>query len=100
MDAINQQLDHIVVNPDEEKFLDNDLDVALEIADNIDNLECTATGFGTSLRVHSILVTKRKQSETVRDEEHVSNPPTKRKWRRSLPPEIVKTAIPDYFHGF
>ena len=39
--------------------------VALMVADNIDNLECTLSGSGTSHRVNSILVTEQKERERV-----------------------------------
>ena len=40
--------------------------VALMVADNIDNLECTLSGSGTSHRVNSILVTEQKDRERER----------------------------------
>ena len=52
------------------------------IADNIDNLENTDTGFGSTHRVNSILVTRdfpKEQSDPI------LSPPIKRKCRRSLP---------------
>ena len=97
LDVINQHVDHKVVIPEEENLLKEELDMALMVADNIDNLENTATGFGTSHRVNSILVTKR--SRCVDQDEQNNFPPTKRKCRRSLPAEKVNFDVPEYFHG-
>ena len=49
--------------PDNIKSDDGDSSVALMVADNIDNLECTLSGAGTSNRVNSILVKKQTQVE-------------------------------------
>ena len=68
------------------------------VADNIDNLENTMPGSGTSHRVNSILVTM-KALEEVEEGEEECCPPTKRKCRRSLPPEAVSSEIPDNYGG-
>ena len=41
LDVINQHVDHKVVIPEEENLLKEELDMALMVADNIDNLENT-----------------------------------------------------------
>ena len=69
------------------------------IADNIDNLESTLSGSGTSHRVNSILVIKGKPTETAEVSEESSERPAKRKCRRSLPTDIVAREIPDYYRG-
>ena len=56
--TISQQADKRVVIPDEENLNLANNKIALMVADNIDNLENTITGLGTSHRVNSILVTK------------------------------------------
>ena len=66
------------------------------IVNNIDNLECTLTGIGTSHCVNSILVFLSLLSEAVGNE--VSQPPLKKKCKRSLPSDIVIREIPEY-HG-
>ena len=70
------------------------------VADNIDNLECTPSGSGTSHRVNSILVTELKEGERgheSHDQEYV--PPVAKKCRRSLPVTVVSRDIPDYYGG-
>ena len=74
--------------------------VALMVVDNIDNLECTLSGSGTSHRVNSILVTELKEEERGHesdDQEYV--PPVAKKCRRSLPVTVVSRDIPDYYGG-
>ena len=73
--------------------------IALMIADNIDNLENTLTGSGTSHRVNSILVMKRKYSEKTADDEFNAERPQKRICRRSLPTDIVTKDLPEYYGG-
>ena len=76
------------------------------IADNIDNLECTLGGSGTSHRVNSILVTESsrepeldgKQEEAL-DEPCTYTPPTKKKCKRSLPLDVVTRVLPEYYGG-
>ena len=77
-----------------------DSSVALMVADNIDNLECTLSGAGTSHRVNSILVKKQTQLENQAiNEQEELQPPTKRVCRRSLPPEAINNEIPEYYSG-
>ena len=72
---------------------------------NIDNLECTLSGSGTSHRVNPILVTERepeldgKQSEEALDEPCTYTPPTKKKCKRSLPLDVVTRVLPEYYGG-
>ena len=84
--------------------------VALMVADNIDNLECTASGAGTSHRVNSILVLKKmvRKNWPEQDENEngdwteylvPDNPPAKRKCRRALSAEVVMKDIPEYYRG-
>ena len=70
------------------------------VADNIDNLECTLSGSGTSHRVNSILVTERNETEN-RDEldDQDFAPPVAKKCRRSLPATVVTREIPEYYGG-
>ena len=42
------------------------------VADNLDNLECTLTGSGTSHRINSILVQKKVDKENTVEEEEIS----------------------------
>ena len=88
--AITQQLEHKVVIPDEEDLLDDDIDLGVMIADNIDELESTDSGFGTSHRVNSILVTRGRKRGSSQDEEQSKSPPTKKKCLRSLPKDMVE----------
>lgn len=72
--------------------------VALMVADNIDNLECTLSGSGTSHRVNSVHVTKQKERESGHgsdDQEYAS--PVAKKCRRSLPATVVTRDIPEYY---
>ena len=71
------------------------------VADNIDNLENTMTGSGTSHRVNSSLVTMKapETNEEVEEGEEEYCPRTKRKCRGSLPPEAVSSEIPNYYGG-
>ncbi|CAB4007602.1 Hypothetical predicted protein [Paramuricea clavata] len=100
--AINEQTLNRVLIPDECKQFNN-LPVALMVADNIDNLECTMSGAGTSHRVNSILVMKRQPQETF--EENLEgdgeqyHPPVKRKCKRSLSADVITREIQDYYGG-
>ena len=60
--VISEQTLNRVFIPDECNKPDNP-PVALMVADNIDNLECTISGAGTSHRVDSILVLKQEHRE-------------------------------------
>ena len=98
--VINEQKENKVILPNE-AFQDNEsCCVGLMVADNIDNLECTLTGSGTSHRVNSIFVQRKAAQEgisTTEEEEYVQ--PTKRKCLRSLPPNAVLREIPEYYSG-
>ena len=93
---IDKQAENKVVIP---PALDKSEGIALMIADNIDNLENTLTGSGTSHRVNSILVMKRKYSEKTADDEFNVERPQKRICRRSLPTDIVTKYLPEYYGG-
>jgi hypothetical protein len=64
--VINEQTLNRVLIPDECKQFNNP-PVALMVADNIDNLECTMSGAGTSHRVNPILVMKQQPQETFEE---------------------------------
>ena len=68
------------------------------VVDNINNLECTLTGSGTSHRVNSILVQKKVDKENTVEEEEISQP-TKRKCLHFLPADAVLREIPEYYAG-
>ena len=79
--VISEQTLNRVLIPDECNKPDNP-PVALMVADNIDNLECTISGAGTSHRVNSILVLKQEHREGTEDNsggEMPEEPPAKRK---------------------
>ena len=70
------------------------------IADNIDNLESTLSGSGTSHRVNSILVTtKATEINREMEDDDQYQCPAKRKCHRSLPPEAISREIRDYYGG-
>lgn len=97
--VINEQTLNGVLITDECKHFNNPA-VALMVADNIDNLECTISGAGTSHRVDSILVVKQQSQETLEknldgDGEQY-HPPEKRKCKRSLSADVVTREISDY----
>ena len=94
-----QNHSRVIVPP---KFQDEHTNssVALMVADNIDNLENTLSGAGTSHRVNSILVMN-KQSGDATDVQVDENGErrSKRKCKRSLSPDIVAKEIPEYISG-
>ena len=98
--VINEQNENKVILPNE-AFQDNEsCCVGLMVADDIDSLECTLTGPGTSHRVNSVLVQRKATQEgisTTQEEEFVQ--PTKRKCLRSLPANAVLREIPEYYSG-
>lgn len=105
--AINEQALNRVLIPEECACTAGEVpSVALMVADNIDNLECTVTGAGTSHRVNSILVLKRKAEDIEDEVEGIEEPQqlpgnhvAKRKCRRALSSDIVTREIPDYYGG-
>ena len=99
--VINEQSENRVVIPADVEQMETSAPVAIMIADNIDNLEHTLSGSGTSHRVNSILVTERKHEL---DREWIGEvadytPPTKEKCKRSLPSDVVTRVIPEYYGG-
>ena len=101
--VINEQTLNRVLIPDECNQPNNP-PVALMVADNIDNLECTLSGAGTSHRVNSILVLKQEPQdgleENLEDSDEVpDHPPAKRKCKRSLAADVISKEIPDYYGG-
>ena len=100
LDIINEQKESRVVIPKEVKQQEMNTSTALMIADNIDNLESTLSGSGTSHRVNSILVWQRKEEGNANQEQEVDNePPSKRKCKRSLPSNVAAREIPEYYGG-
>ena len=100
LQIISEQKEKRVIIPDNMKSDDGDSSVALMVADNIDNLECTLSGAGTSHRVNSILVKKQTQvkNQAINEQEELQ-PPTKRVCLRSLPPEGINNEILEYYGG-
>ena len=100
LNVINEQTENHVVIPTELREGESSSSVALMIADNIDNLECTISGSGTSQRVNSILVLEKMQEDNgdnVQDKDF--EPPSKKKCKRSLPSDTVTREIPEYYGG-
>ena len=100
LQIISEQKEKLVIIPDNMKSDDGDSSVALMVADNIDNLECTLSGAGASHRVNSILVKKqtpnRKSSMknySSQQREYVTG------MYVTLPPEAVNNEIPEYYSG-
>ena len=100
LQVINEQRENRVFIPANVMQEEARSTVALMVADNIDNLECTLSGSGTSHRVNSILVTERNETE-CRDESDDQDfaPPVAKKCRRSLPATVVTGEIPEYYGG-
>ena len=100
LEVINKQRENRVVIPANVIQEEARSTVALMVADNIDNLECTLSGSGTSHRVNSILVTETNETES-RDESDDQDfaPPVAKKCRRSLPATVVTREIPEYYGG-
>ena len=99
--VISEQTLNRVLIPDECNKPDSP-PVALMVADNIDNLECSTSGTGTSHRVNSILVLKQEHREGAEDNsggEVPEEPPAKRKCKRSLAGDVVNKEIPEYYRG-
>ena len=98
--VINEQRENRVVIPPIVTQEETRSTVALMVADNIDNLECTLSGSGTSHRVNSILVTEQKERESGHgsdDQQYVL--PVAKKCRRSLPATVVTRDIPEHYGG-
>ena len=89
-----------VVLPDEDFQGNDSYCLGLMVADNIDNLECTLAGSGTSHRVNSILVQRKATQEGISTtEEKEFLQPTKRKCLCSLPANAFLREIPEYYCG-
>ena len=97
LQVINKQKENKVIIPGEMKQNKHNQQVALMIADNIDNLKRTLIGSGTSHRVNSILVIKGKPTETDGVADEAQERPAKRKCRRSLPTDFLARQIPDHY---
>ena len=69
--VIIEQNENKIILPNE-TFQDNEsCCVGLKVADNIDNLECTLTGSGTSHRINPILVQRKATQEGISTTEEV-----------------------------
>ncbi|KAK3747396.1 hypothetical protein QZH41_012092, partial [Actinostola sp. cb2023] len=100
LEVINKQRENRVVIPASVTQEESRSTVALMVADNIDNLECTLSGSGTSHRVNSILVTERNERESGDESDDQDYaPPVAKKCRRSLPATVVTREIPEYYGG-
>ena len=96
--VINEQTENRVVIPTELKEGERSYSDGLMITDNIDNLECTISGSGTSHRVNSIFVLEKKQKDNGDNAEDKDyEPPSKKKCKRSLPSDTVTREIPEYY---
>ena len=85
LEITSEQKEKRVIIPDNMKSDDGESSVALMVADNIDNLECTLSGADMSHPVNSILVKKQTQVENQAiNEQEELQPPTKRVCCRSL----------------
>jgi len=62
LNVITEQAENCVAIPSEFKEGETSSPVTLMIADNIDNLECTSSGTGTSHRVNSIHVIEQSKA--------------------------------------
>ena len=69
LNVINEQAENRVVIPSDFNEGETSCPVALMIADNIDNLECTLSGTGTSHRVNSILELNKKEEQNQQSED-------------------------------
>ena len=99
--VINEQTLNRMLIPDECNKPDNP-PVALMVADNIDILECTICGAGTSHQVDPILVLKQEHREGTEDSSGGEVPeeaPAKRKCKCSLVGDVVNKEIPEYYGG-
>ena len=99
LQVISEKKENIVIIPREIEQNEHNQQVALMIADNIDNLESSLGGSGTSYEVNSILVIKGKSTETDDLAGEAQERPAKRKCRLSLPTDLVAREIPDYYGG-
>ena len=67
------------------------------VADVIHNFECTLSGSRTSHCVNSILVTERNdRGSGDESDDQVYAPPEAKKFRRSLPVNVVTKEFPEY----
>eukprot|EP00794_Sanderia_malayensis_P002198 gene2198-2503_t len=96
LDVINEQTANKVVISEEDMIRAADNAISIIIADNIENLESTIAGFGTSHRVNSILVTKKVEDNA--DETEITRP-NKRKCLHTLPDDKLRKDLPDYYAG-
>ena len=100
LDVVNKQRENRVVLPASLTQEECKSTVALMVADNIDNLECTLSGSGTSHRVNCILVTERSEGESGDEsDDQDCAPPVARKCRRSLPATVVTKETSEYYGG-
>ena len=98
--VISDQKENRVVIPVDLEEMERSSSVGM-IADNMDNLEYTLSGSGTSHRVNSILVTERKLGlDEEQNGEALDKPCTYTpKCKRSLQSDVVTRVIPEYYGG-
>ena len=97
MKLIREQNHSCVIVPPEFQDEHTNSSVALMVADNIDNLENTLSGAGTSHRVNSVLVMNKQSGDTTDVQVDENNAmPGKTKCKRSLSPDTVANEIPEY----
>ncbi len=100
LNVICEQDEHRVVIPANVTRDNSESAVALMVADNIDNAECTLSGSGTSHRVNSMLVTENSATESAAESDDADyTPPVAKKCRRSLSESVVTREIPEYYGG-
>jgi hypothetical protein len=100
LNVINVQHENRVVIPTDVMQGNSVSTVALMVADNIDNAECTLSGTGTSHRVNSILVTEKSSIESASESDDPDYiPPVAKKCKRSLSASVLTREIPEYYGG-
>ena len=97
LNALNAHKERRVLIPEEEEIKNAGNRTAIMVADNIDNLESTTTGLGTTRRVNSILITSDVLDDVVL--ENTDELPVKRKCRRALTMKETLNQVPNYYAG-
>ena len=97
LNALNAHKERRVLIPKEEEIKNAGNRTAIMVADNIDNLESTTTGLGTTHRVNSILITSDVLDDIVL--ENTDELPVKRKCRRALAMKETLNQVPNYYAG-
>ena len=97
LNALNAHKERRVLIPEEEEIKNAGNRTAIMVADNIDNLESTTTGLGTTRRVNSILITSDVSDDIVF--QNTDELPVKRKCRRALTMKETLNQAPNYYAG-